>query len=162
MKKIYYYIFKIERHTYLIGATANGLAFVGSRDQGLAELQQFYDCPLIENEDKAAPYLDQIKEYLAGQRKTFTLKTDITGTEFQESVWRALLQIPYGAVTDYTSIAEKIGRPKASRAVGSAVGKNPLLMVIPCHRVLTKAGKLGGYRGGVAMKEALLTLEQAS
>jgi O-6-methylguanine DNA methyltransferase len=69
-------------------------------------------------------------------------------------------KIPYGAVTNYTEIAQAIGRPKASRAVGSAIGKNPLLMVIPCHRVLTKAGQLGGYRGGVAMKKSLLDLER--
>ena len=87
------------------------------------------------------------------------MKLDISGTAFQESVWEALEQIPYGQTRNYTQIAEEINKPKAVRAVGSAIGKNPVLMVIPCHRVVTKTGKIGQYRGGVVMKESLLSLE---
>ncbi|MFC6177137.1 methylated-DNA--[protein]-cysteine S-methyltransferase [Companilactobacillus huachuanensis] len=160
MKKIYYHIFLIAQHKYLIGVTEKGLAFIGSRDKGINELQTFYDCQLIDDIEKTEPYIEQIGEYLNGTRQRFDLPIDIIGTEFQESVWNALLDIPYGAVTDYTSLAKMIGRPKAVRAVGTAVGKNPLLMVIPCHRVLTKSGTLGGYRGGLDMKQDLLKLEQ--
>ncbi|WP_338214368.1 methylated-DNA--[protein]-cysteine S-methyltransferase [Companilactobacillus muriivasis] len=160
MKKIYYHVFLIDEHKYLIGATDKGLAFVGSRDKGIEELHEFYDCQLVDSIDQVRPYVAQLTEYLDGSRHKFDLTIDITGTPFQEDVWKTLQSIPYGAVTDYTSIAQSIGRPKASRAVGTAIGKNPLLMVIPCHRVLTKSGKLGGYRGGLGMKRDLLKLEQ--
>ena len=93
------------------------------------------------------------------RQKTFDLKLDISGTAFQESVWKALKQIPYGQTKSYTQIAEEINNPKAVRAVGSAIGRNPVLMVIPCHRVVTKTGTVSQYRGGVTMKENLLSLE---
>ncbi|ALB28887.1 cysteine methyltransferase [Companilactobacillus heilongjiangensis] len=160
MKKIYYHVFLIAEHKYLIGATYKGLAFVGSRDKGIDELREFYDCQLVDSIDQVRPYVEQLTEYLNGTRQQFDLSIDITGTPFQEDVWKTLQSIPYGTVTNYTEIAQSIGRPKASRAVGTAIGKNPLLMVIPCHRVLTKSGKLGGYRGGLGMKQALLKLEQ--
>lgn len=160
MQKIYYDIFEIEGHSYVIAATAKGLTFVGSRDGSIDEIKQFYDCQLIQIRPKVVAYATELAEYLTGKRQSFDVATDISGTAFQESVWQALEKIPYGTVTDYTSIARQIGRPKASRAVGSAIGKNPLLMFIPCHRVLTKSGKLGGYRGGLAMKQSLLKLER--
>ena len=131
MKKIYYHIFKIDGHNYLIGATENGLAFVGSRDSDLDELKRFYDCSITDDISIMEPYVEQITEYLLGKRTQFSFKVDVSGTKFQEEVWNALSKIPYGTVTDYSKIAESIGRPKASRAVGTAVGKNPLLMVIP-------------------------------
>jgi len=160
MKKIYYHVFLIGEHKYLIGATDKGLAFVGSRDRDITELREFYDCQLVDSIERVKPYIAQLTEYLSGARQQFSLPLDIVGTPFQEDVWHALLNIPYGAVTNYTGIAQSIGRPKASRAVGTAIGKNPLLMVIPCHRVLTKSGQLGGYRGGLGMKRDLLKLEQ--
>ncbi len=160
MQKIYYDILEIDQHSYVIGATKKGLAFVGSRDGSIDEIKQFYDCQLFHDHQQVAVHAKQLEEYLTGKRQAFNVNTDISGTSFQKDVWQALKKIPYGAVTNYTEIAQAIGRPKASRAVGSAIGKNPLLMVIPCHRVLTKAGQLGGYRGGVAMKKSLLDLER--
>lgn len=84
---------------------------------------------------------------------------DLTGTIFQEAVWTALKNIPFGETKTYTDIAKNIGRPNSVRAVGAAIGANPLLMVVPCHRVVSKSGGMAGYRGGVPMKKALLELE---
>ncbi|MGV8905309.1 MAG: methylated-DNA--[protein]-cysteine S-methyltransferase [Acetobacterium sp.] len=102
---------------------------------------------------------EQLKEYLAGNRQTFDLPLDPKGTEFQRSVWQALLDIPYGEIRSYKEIAEAIGNPKACRAVGMANNKNPISIVIPCHRVIGADGSLVGYGGGIALKEKLLKLE---
>lgn len=101
----------------------------------------------------------QIDEYLAGKRKEFDLPIFYEGTTFQKEVWRELCNIPYGKTINYSELAIKVKRPKAVRAVGSANGKNPLSIVVPCHRVIGKSGELSGYAGGVKIKEALLKLE---
>jgi len=93
--------------------------------------------------------------------KSSPFKLSVQGTNFQISVWRALLNIPFGSLTSYGEIAESIGRPKAIRAVGSAVGANPISMLIPCHRVIRASGALGGYRGGLTRKKAILMQELA-
>lgn len=160
MTEIIYQYSTILGHTYLLGATEKGLAFVGSQDKDLSELEQFYPQSTLKPSVLNTCYAKQLAEYLSGQRKQFDLPLDIVGTAFQKQVWQALKQIPYGQTTSYLQIAQMINRAKASRAVGTAVGKNPVLMVIPCHRVVTSAGSLGGYRGGLAMKQALLDLEQ--
>ena len=160
MKTLYYHQFKLVGHTYFLAATAKGLAFVGSADGDLKELSDFYlDVQLIEDEARLTKIATELEAYLSGKLEKFDVKLDISGTAFQESVWEALEQIPYGQTRNYTQIAEEINKPKAVRAVGSAIGKNPVLMVIPCHRVVTKTGKIGQYRGGVVMKESLLSLE---
>ncbi|GAA0134583.1 methylated-DNA--[protein]-cysteine S-methyltransferase [Paenibacillus sp. YSY-4.3] len=107
-----------------------------------------------------APALAQLGEYFAGKRHSFDLALDMRGTEFQQKVWKALLEIPYGAAVSYKSIAEKIGQPKAVRAVGGANNKNPLPIVVPCHRVIGSGGALVGYGGGLSIKESLLSLER--
>lgn len=101
----------------------------------------------------------QLSEYLKGKRKTFDLPFQMRGTEFQKQVWQALLDIPYGETRSYKQIAEDIGNPKAVRAVGMANNRNPLLIVVPCHRVIGSNGKLVGYGEGIEMKEFLLRLE---
>ena len=102
----------------------------------------------------------QIDEYFAGQRTDFDLPLDLGhGTPFQQSVWAALRSIPRGATTHYGQLAQALGRPQASRAVGAAVGRNPLSIVVPCHRVLGSGGALTGYAGGLERKTALLRLE---
>lgn len=160
MKKIYYHTFEIQGHSYLLGATDKGLAFVGSWDHGIAELKQFYPDAILEDDfEHVIKYEEQLEEYLEGSREEFTFMLDTSGTTFQEAVWQELKRIPYGEVSNYTKIAKAINKPKAVRAVGTAIGKNPVLIVVPCHRVLTKAGDLGGYRGGIKMKRALLDLE---
>ena len=101
----------------------------------------------------------QLDEYFAGKRTKFELNISPRGTEFQKKVWAELLKIPYGKTKSYQEIAEAIGKPNAQRAVGSACNKNPILLIIPCHRVVSKSGKLTGFACGVDRKEQLLKLE---
>ncbi len=101
----------------------------------------------------------QLQEYFAGKRKKFDLPLKLEGTEFQKSVWKALQTIPYGAVVTYSDVAEMIGKPKAVRAVGQANNKNKLPVVVPCHRIVGKNGKLVGYAAGLWRKEFLIELE---
>jgi methylated-DNA-[protein]-cysteine S-methyltransferase len=103
----------------------------------------------------------QLNEYFAGNRQHFNLPLGAHGTEFQQSVWSALSAIPYGELRSYKDIAEAIGKPKAVRAVGAANGRNPLPIVVPCHRVIGSNGTLTGFAGGLALKTQLLTLEGA-
>lgn len=104
----------------------------------------------------------QLKEYFQGQRQTFDLPLRAKGTPFQEKVWQALSQIPYGQTRTYKEIAEAIGNPKATRAVGMANNRNPLAIVVPCHRVIGTNGQLTGYAGGIHIKAHLLELEVKS
>jgi AraC family transcriptional regulator of adaptative response/methylated-DNA-[protein]-cysteine methyltransferase len=102
----------------------------------------------------------ELEEYFAGKREVFTLPLVLEGTPFQTSVWRALLEIPFGATTSYDAIARGIGRPGAARAVGRANGDNRIAIIVPCHRVIGADGSLTGYGGGETRKRRLLTLEQ--
>ena len=103
---------------------------------------------------------EQLQQYLRGDRQPFDLPLDLAGgTAFQQAVWQALLRIPRGQTTSYGALARQMDRPTAVRAVGAAVGRNPLSMVVPCHRVLGKDGSLTGYAGGLDRKTALLRLE---
>ena len=103
----------------------------------------------------------QITAYLAGERNDFDLPLAPQGTPFQQSVWSALLKLPYGATTHYGALAASLGRPTAARAIDAAVGKNPIWLIIPCHRVIGRDGALTGYAGGLPRKRALLDLEAA-
>ncbi|MEI6701782.1 MAG: methylated-DNA--[protein]-cysteine S-methyltransferase [Actinomycetota bacterium] len=102
----------------------------------------------------------QLREYFAGGRTVFDLPLAPSGTDFQREVWSSLEEIPYGTTTTYGALAEKIGRPRAVRALGLAVGRNPLSVIVPCHRVLGAGGSLTGYAGGLDRKRWLLNLEQ--
>lgn len=159
MKIIYHGILKHLNKHLDIYASDEGLVFVGSFDKE-NEIHQFIsNIEIKENQDKVKPYIDQLNEYFNGTRKTFDLKIDINSTPFNETVWQALTKIPYGETTTYSDLANKIDKLNAVRAVASAVGKNPLNIVIPCHRVIGKDGQLRGYRGGLEMKQSLLELE---
>lgn len=103
----------------------------------------------------------QLDEYFQGKRTTFSLPFKLTGTPFQLAVWKELQNIPYGQTTSYKEIAQKINKPKACRAVGMANNKNPLPIIIPCHRVIGSNGKLIGYAGGLNLKNYLLELEKS-
>ena len=103
----------------------------------------------------------QLEEYFSGRRTQFDLPLAAKGTDFQQSVWQALCKIPYGETWSYQQLADEIGNPKAVRAVGLANGKNPISVIVPCHRVIGKNGKLTGYAGGVETKEKLLQLERS-
>ncbi len=104
----------------------------------------------------------QLEEYLDGKLKSFNLPLAPEGTDFQQTVWAALREIPYGETRSYKEVAETIGRPKASRAVGTANNKNPILIITPCHRVIGADGKLVGYAAGLGVKEKLLEMEKTN
>ena len=103
----------------------------------------------------------ELEEYFAEKRTTFDVSLDMQGTDFQKSVWRELLKIPFGAVASYLDIAKGIDNPKAVRAVGLANGANPVSIIVPCHRIIGANGKLVGYGGGLERKRALLVHEKA-
>lgn len=104
----------------------------------------------------------QVEEYLDGRRESFDLPLKVKGTEFEQRVWHLIGQVPYGHTTTYGDLARQIGEGTSPRAVGAAVGKNPLCIIIPCHRVIGSTGKLTGYAGGLDRKRALLDIEQES
>ena len=101
----------------------------------------------------------QLEEYFDGRRTEFTVPLDLQGTPFQKKVWKALLSIPYGRTMAYSDVARKIGSPKAARAIGMANNRNPVTIVVPCHRVIGKDGDLVGYGGGLSKKVLLLSIE---
>ncbi|MCL9775345.1 methylated-DNA--[protein]-cysteine S-methyltransferase [Vibrio methylphosphonaticus] len=122
-----------------------------TQPEHLGELQAHHPVLLLTKQ--------QLSEYFSGERTCFEIPLAAKGTPFQMQVWQALCDIPYGHLMSYQELADYIGNPKAVRAVGSANGKNPISVIVPCHRVIGKSGKLTGYAGGVARKQALLNLE---
>jgi methylated-DNA-[protein]-cysteine S-methyltransferase len=163
--KIYWAFLEYEKWKLCIAATEHGLCYVGSPGQGVPELEKQMhkrspSAELVENTEALQTYLDELREYFEGTRKEFSLPIDVKGTSFQEEIWQALKAIPYGETYSYSDIAEKINRPAAVRAVGTAIGANPVLISVPCHRVIGKSGSITGYRGGVEMKQYLLQLEK--
>jgi methylated-DNA-[protein]-cysteine S-methyltransferase len=117
---------------------------------------------LRESKPALAPYVRELNDYFAGERREFSLPLDLRGTEFQLACWRALLKIPYGETRSYRDIAQAIGHPQACRAVGMSNNRNPIAIVVPCHRVIASSGSLCGYGGGLDIKRKLLELEQGS
>jgi len=114
---------------------------------------RFVDSPAMSN------YVRELEEYFAGTRREFDFSLDLRGTEFQLACWRALLAIPYGQTRSYADIARAVGRPRGFRAVGMANNRNPVAIVVPCHRVIASDGTLCGYGGGLDIKRKLLELE---
>ncbi|MBP3040963.1 methylated-DNA--[protein]-cysteine S-methyltransferase [Bacillaceae bacterium Marseille-Q3522] len=112
-----------------------------------------------EDDEQLSSYVRQLEEYFQGNRKAFTLPLDLQGTVFQTKVWNALLKIPFGNTQSYMDIAAASGNPKAVRAAGTAIGANPVPIIVPCHRVIGKNAALTGFRGGLNVKETLLQLE---
>ncbi|MBE5975406.1 MAG: methylated-DNA--[protein]-cysteine S-methyltransferase [Paenibacillaceae bacterium] len=136
---------------------------ISEQDGAITELFFAKDTP--DREDKQiTPLLKeaekQLLEYLSGNRRKFDLKLEAKGTEFQKTVWNTLQEIPYGETRSYKQVAEMLGRPEASRAVGMANSKNPILILTPCHRIVGSDGKLTGYAGGLEIKKTLLELEK--
>lgn len=132
-------------------------------DRGIQDILFESELDNIGGTKKQTPLLKeataQLKEYFEGKRKTFDLPLTMQGTDFQTSVWKALIEIPYGETKYYSQIAQEIGNPKAARAIGLANNKNRIPILIPCHRVIGKNGALVGYAGGMEIKEILLQLE---
>jgi methylated-DNA-[protein]-cysteine S-methyltransferase len=143
---------------YLI-AVDEGLVGVHWNEQPVPYLKE----PLADEQSSMASHLmiaaEQVQEYLSGERKVFDLRLAMEGTLFQREVWNELLRIPFGQTISYSELANRVNRPKACRAVGSANGKNPLCLIVPCHRVIASNASLGGYSGGLERKRWLLQLE---
>ena len=116
---------------------------------------------LRESQPALAPYLKELNEYFRGERRDFSIPLDLRGTPFQLACWHALLDIPYGVTCSYGDIARAIGHPKSYRAVGMSNNRNPVAIIVPCHRVIASGGSLCGYGGGLDLKRKLLDLEQA-
>lgn len=151
----------------IIDSPVGKLKLVGS-DDGLAAVLWEKDNPNrvrlgVTEENGHHPVLveteKQLSEYFAGSRRAFSMKLNFVGTTFQKKVWNALLEIPFGETRSYQQLAERIGAPKAARAVGAANGKNPISIISPCHRVIGSSGALTGFAGGLATKQMLLELE---
>jgi AraC family transcriptional regulator of adaptative response/methylated-DNA-[protein]-cysteine methyltransferase len=146
----------------LIASSSSGICFVSfpkDMSHGVDELQSnFPNAVLI---DKDEPAHDRALEVIDGKvDQAAKIKLDISGSSFQKKVWDALFQIPYGNTSTYSAIAHQIGMPKATRAVGNAIGKNKIAVLIPCHRVVRSNGKLSGYRWGTNLKEQILREEE--
>lgn len=149
-----------------------GPVWVGSTDRGVCglslregrtglekDLKSRRPCEFREDQGANKSAMAQIMEYLAGQRRAFHVSLDPWGTDFQQRVWSALLEIPYGETRSYREVAAILGCPRGARAVGGAVGSNPVPIFIPCHRVVRSNGGLGGFGAGLDIKEHLLALE---
>jgi methylated-DNA-[protein]-cysteine S-methyltransferase len=164
---VYWTLFVHEQWKMYMAATPKGLCYIGSQNQPFDEMSNWVKNRLphhvlVQDDVKLQPYATELAEYFRGQRKTFTLPVDLYGTPFQLSVWNALREIPYGRTYSYSEIANLIQKSDAVRAVGTAIGANPALIIVPCHRIIGKNGTLTGYRGGLEMKKQLLQLESES
>lgn len=152
MSKIYYYTYETIMGEITIACENDSIIYVKyGKNINFKGINQ-----RVELLDEA---YNQLKEYFLGKRKNFDLKLDPKGTDFQKKVWNALLKISYGTTVSYYDIACKIGNDKACRAVGMANNKNPISIIIPCHRVIGKNGKMVGYASGIERKTFLLELE---
>lgn len=163
--KILYYgtLHSVLGESYVV-ASSEGIVYIGTPNASFEEVEvwakkRFVNYTFEENRGEIAPYLEQLEAYFKGELRNFNLPIHVKGTPFQLAVWDALKELPYGTTASYSEIADRIGHPKAVRAVGAAIGANPLLGIIPCHRVIGKNGKMTGFRGGIPMKEFLLQLE---
>jgi len=153
---MYYCYFDTPIGELLLAGEDGALAMIGFPK---GSMRRDPESDWIYNEKPLAEARRQLQEYFDGERKAFDLPLQLNGTEFQVSVLEALQNIPYGETVSYGEIAKRIGRPKAMRAVGAANGRNPIPIVVPCHRVIGSSGDMTGFGGGIDTKEALLRLE---
>lgn len=149
-----FWVYQFDGKEIAMGEDGEGIcALYFGRDR-LPENAQMEKTPLLE---QAA---GELQAYFSGKRKDFTVPLSLKGTDFQKKVWNALRQIPYGATKTYGQIANEVGSPKGFRAVGMANHSNPVSIMVPCHRVIGKDGKLTGYAGGLDIKQYLLRIER--
>ena len=160
----------METLFYLRTPSPVGPVFLAASTKGLVRLEfearvqklNPSTTQLLESKSVLAPYLHELNDYFSGERREFSLPLDLRGTRFQLACWHALLEIPYGETRSYRDIAQAVGHPHAYRAVGMSNNRNPVAIVVPCHRVIASSGSLCGYGGGLDIKRKLLDLEQAS
>lgn len=147
----------------LIAASMKGICCITLGDDSgplVADLKKrFKNLNVVEDDDALKKFLTQVIEFVETPRSDLDLPLDVRGTEFQQRVWQALLKIPFGTTTSYSSVAHMIGSPNSVRAVASACGANSISLAIPCHRVVRSDGQLSGYRWGIERKHALLARE---
>ena len=162
MEKIFYRFMKTTFGTLLLASTEKGVRRIMlSAENQLNRLsQEFKEMELIEDHKFNDQAADQLGQYFEGERKQFSLPLDLEGTDFQKRVLQAVQEVPYGATRSYQDIAERIGSPKAVRAVGNANRTNPLPLIIPCHRIIGSDGSMTGYGGGIDLKRKLLEFEK--
>ena len=165
METIYYSSFDspILKKVF-VGSTEKGVCrvdFLRTEKAFLKKLRGGFRGRVIRDDQKNRSALGQLKKYLKGELRRFHCKLDLSGTPFQKKVWSALVKIPYGRTRSYKEIAQSIGRPRAFRAVGNANGRNPIPLIVPCHRVVESDGGLGGFGYGVKVKKKLLDFEKA-
>jgi len=153
---MYYCYFDTPIGELLLAGKADSLSMIGFPK---GAMRRDPEDDWIYNEAPFEIVRSQLAEYFAGERKDFDLPLSLSGTDFQVAVLEALRQIPYGETTSYGAVAKQIGRPKAVRAVGAANGRNPVPIIVPCHRVIGSSGDLTGFGGGLDTKAALLRLE---
>jgi methylated-DNA-[protein]-cysteine S-methyltransferase len=165
-EKIYWDSFCHNGQTLYAATTTQGLCCVTLPNESFDTLvkfvgRHFKNATFEQNQAALESCLTELKAYLNGTKNEFTVPLDLRGTSFQVAVWESLLKISHGKVTTYSDVAASIGKPSAVRAVGTAIGANPIPFIIPCHRVVGKGGGLTGYRGGLDLKSTLLQLEGA-
>lgn len=163
---VYWDVLELDGREYYLGMTEQGLVEVSlgnNEDEYAAFLRgvnkRVPKAAIIHSPERLSESKRQVNEYLNGERKEFDLPLDLRGTEFQKAVWRATTEIPFGKTCSYLDIARAIGNHQASRAVGGALNKNPVPIVVPCHRVIGKNGALVGFGGGLPLKVEMLKLE---
>ena len=152
---------------YLVVASPVGKLRLVASEKGLVAIDVRNNTQVVTTPNASAEAIliktkKQLEQYFAGKRTSFDVALDLVGTEFQVQAWRALCRIPFGKTISYGQQAANIKKPKAFRAVGSANGKNPIPIIVPCHRVVSSDGSLGGYSLGLKMKKQLLALEGVS
>ena len=164
METIYYSSFNSPfLKKVFVGSTERGVCivdFLKTEKAFLKELRRSFRGRVIKDDRKNRGALQQLKEYLKGELRRFHCKLDLNGTRFQKKVWLALVKIPYGQTRSYKEVAQAVGHPRAFRAVGNANGRNPIPLIIPCHRVVESNGGLGGFGYGVKVKKKLLDFEK--
>ncbi len=163
--KAYYGLFDSSLGAICIASTEKGVCKIALPEEGQGDFFKwlrvhFGPQNVSEDKSKNEGVLAELESYLAGERREFQSPLDLRGTEFQMKVWKEVMAIPYGTVCSYRDIAERIGHPRAYRAVGMATRTNPVPLIVPCHRVIGSDGSLRGYGGGLALKERLLRLER--
>lgn len=164
MENIYYSSFNspfLEK--VFVASTERGVCivdFLKKEKSFLKELRKRFSGKIVRDNRKNRNVINQLKKYLKGELRQFNCKLDFRGTVFQRKVWAALIKIPYGQTRSYKEIAQVIGHPKAFRAVGNANGRNPIPLIVPCHRVIGSDGGLVGFEHGVGVKQRLLNLEK--
>lgn len=159
MNTLSYNSFPHDGHIFYYAYSNKGIAFVGSPDKPLSEIYNFINVDYL-IQKPSIKYETTLINLLSGKNENLSLNLDLTwSTDFQKSVYNSLSNIPFGTTMSYSEIASFMNMKKSTRAIASAIAKNPLLLVIPCHRVIHKDGTLGGYRGGSILKKKLLALE---